>query len=315
MESSEYVADDESPETVSHPGAQRPARRYDVEAVGIAISVVEWGPEDAPPLLFAHGGFDFAETLNVFAPLLVTAGWRVVSWDHRGHGCSEWADLYSFEADLRDAAFVMDHVSPTPIPLVGHSKGGAVAMLLASAFPHRFTHLVNLDGMPSGGNMPDVAEHERTRMVSQEVAAWLDYRRSVADRLRKPGTIDELATRRGRMNTRMSHEWLRYLVTVGGRHDPDGWRWRIDPTLRMGGFGPWRPEWVMQRMPGLSMPFLAVLGSETEVMGWGTRPEDVLAHLPDDGRLEVIEGAGHFMHIEQPQAMADLIGEFVGAPR
>ena len=36
--------------------------------------MVEWGDPSAPPLLIAHGGFDFAETLNVFAPLLVAAG-------------------------------------------------------------------------------------------------------------------------------------------------------------------------------------------------------------------------------------------------
>ena len=31
------------------------------------------------------------------------------------------------------------------------------------------------------------------------------------------------------------------------------------------------------RMPGLSMPFLGVLGLEYEEMGWGTKPEDVAA--------------------------------------
>ena len=52
------------------------------------------------------------------------------------------------------------------------------------------------------------------------------------------------------MNPRLSHEWLRYLVSVGARHDDDGWRWKIDPALRLGGFGPWRPEWAMARLPG-----------------------------------------------------------------
>ena len=35
------------------------------------------------------------------------------------------------------------------------------------------------------------------------------------------------------------------------RHDDDGWRWKLDPSMRFGGFGPWRPEWSMLRMPGL----------------------------------------------------------------
>lgn len=302
-------------EVVHYPGAKRPDRRETLDAAGVAISKVEWGDPSAPPLLFAHGGFDFAETLNVFAPLLVAQGWRVVSWDHRGHGHSAWADLYSWEADLRDAATVLESIGPAPLPMLGHSKGGALTLQLAEAFPHRFTHLVNLDGLPSRRSMPDIAEHERTRMLAQELGAWLDHRRRVSDKQRRPGTIDELATRRGRMNTRLDHDWLRYLVTVGGRHDGDGWRWRIDPTLRMGGFGPWRPEWSMLRLPGLSMPFLAVLGLELEVMGWGTRPNDVLPYLPPGAHFEQLEGIGHFMHIEQPQLIADMVIDFIGAPR
>ena len=35
---------------------------------------------------------------------LADAGWRVVSWDLRGHGDSDHAHLYSWDADLRDAA-------------------------------------------------------------------------------------------------------------------------------------------------------------------------------------------------------------------
>lgn len=57
-------------------GARRPDRRRRVNSSGVNISVVEWGDADGPPLLMAHGGFDFAETLNGFAPLLADAGWR-----------------------------------------------------------------------------------------------------------------------------------------------------------------------------------------------------------------------------------------------
>lgn len=70
----------------------------------------------------------------------------------------------------------------------------------------------------------------------------------------------------------------------------------------------------MLRLPGLSMPFLAVLGLELEVMGWGTRPNDVLPYLPPGAHFEQLEGIGHFMHIEQPQLIADMVIDFVGAP-
>ena len=50
--------------------------------------------------------------------------------------------------------------------------------------------------------------------------------------------------------------------------------------MRFGGFGPFRPEWSLLRMPGLGMPFIGVLGLDVEEMSWGTRPEDVLPFLP-----------------------------------
>ena len=115
------------------------------------------------------------------------------------------------------------------------------------------------------------------------------------------------------MNPRLSRDWLRYIVTIGARHDDDGWRWKLDPSMRFGGFGPWRPEWSLMRLPGLSMPFLGVLGLEYEEMGWGTKPEDVVGYLPLGARFVPLEGTGHFVHIEQPEVVANLILELVAA--
>lgn len=301
----------ESPIVVEFPGARRPDRRRTVDAAGVALSVAEWGDESAPAMLVAHGGFDFAETLNVFAPMLADGGWRVVSWDQRGHGDSAWTHLYSWEADVRDAAAVLATLPPEPIPLVGHSKGGRMVMHLANLAPHRVSAVVNLDGLPSEGTMSDVADHERHRRLRDEMDAWLAHRRTLVDKQRRPGTLEELAERRGRMNPRMSIEWLRYLVSVGAVHTEDGWRWKLDPTMRFGGFGPWRPEWSMLRLPAIGVPVLGMLGVEVELMGWATRPEHVRPFLPPDGRLIAVEGVGHFVHIERPREVADEVLEFV----
>jgi pimeloyl-ACP methyl ester carboxylesterase len=259
----------------------------------------------------AHGGFDFAGTFDVFAPMLADAGYRCVSWDARGHGDSEHPVLYSWAADMRDALAVLDTVSTEPVAFLGHSKGGGVMLELADACPHRVSHLINLDGLPSRHNWPDVSDRERTRMVQGEVQGWLDHRRRAVDKQRRPGTLDELARRRGRMNPRLDIDWLRYLVTIGARRDDDGWRWKIDPVLRPGGFGPWRPEWSMNRVPGIGAPFLGVLGLELEVMGWGTEPDDVTPYLPPGATFVPLEGVGHFVHIEQPRIVADLVVEFL----
>lgn len=301
---------------LAFPGAEAPAREYHLDANGLRIAVHEWGDAQAPALLLVHGGMDFARTFDVFAPRLAAGGWRVVAWDHRGCGDSEHPDLYSWDADMRDALTVFDHVSAgRPVPVVAHSKGGALMTQLADAHPFRFSHLVNMDGIPYNRAVPDIAEHERTKMLTDEIHSWLDHRRRTATSQRKPGTIDELASRRQRMNPRLPHDWLRRLVTVGGYESDDGWRWKIDPSMRFGGFGPWRPEWTLLRLPGLPMPFLGILGSEQEEMAWGTPPEKVPPFLPLLGRCEVLADVGHFVHIEQPELVGDMVLDFIGAPR
>lgn len=294
-----------------YPGARRPDRRRVVDADGVALSVWEWGAESAPPLLLAHGGFDFAGTFDTLAPRLADAGHRVVSWDQRGHGDSAAAALYSWDADLRDALAVLDATTPGALPVVGHSKGGALMLQLADAMPHRVSHVANLDGLPSSRSWPDVPDRHRTRMLNGELAGWLDHRRAAATKVRRPGTVEELAERRGRMNPRMDPAWLRYLVPIGAFEEADGWRWKIDPAMRMGGFGPWRPEWSMARLPALAMPVLCILGLDIEVMGWGTLPDDVHANLPPQGRFVPLDGVGHFVHIERPDVVAGLILEHI----
>ena len=164
-----------------YPGAVAPARQYKIDVGGLGLAVHEWGDEAAQPLFLVHGGFDFSRTYDVFAPKLAAAGWRVVAWDQRGHGDSDHAPLYGWDADIRDAMAVMDAITQDPAPVIGHTKGGSLMIQLADAQPYRFSHLVNLDGLPSKRRVPDVAEHERTRMVASEISGWLDHRRRSAD--------------------------------------------------------------------------------------------------------------------------------------
>ena len=116
------------------------------------------------------------------------------------------------------------------------------------------------------------------------------------------------------MNPRLSIEWLRYLVTVGGREDADGWRWKIDPTMRFGGFGPWRPEWSMMRLPdiGDAGARRARDASPSHGVGHPARGRASRTCRPAAGSSQ-LEGAGHFVHIEQPDGVADLVLELLSA--
>ena len=105
------------------------------------------------------------------------------------------------------------------------------------------------------------------------------------------------------MNPRLAQEWLRYLVTVGGARGRRRLALEDRPDDALGGFGPWRPEWSMLRLPGLARAGArGARPEQPEVMGWGTSPEDVVPYLPPGARFEALEDVGHFVHIEQPRA-------------
>ena len=57
-----------------------------------------------------------------------------------------------------------------------------------------------------------------------------------------------------------------------------------------------------------------MLGAQLEAMGWGTEPEKVRPFLPSGGRLEILPDAGHFVHIEQPEHVAQLVLDHIGPP-
>ena len=66
---------------------------------------------------------------------------------------------------------------------------------------------------------------------------------------------------------------------------------------------------------GLGMPFLGILGGQQEPMGWGTVPSQIKHMLPTAGRLELVESAGHFVHIEEPDLVSEMVIDFLGGAR
>ncbi len=305
------AADPSALHFANYPLARAPDRQHTINSSGIKLAIHEWGDIDAPPLLLVHGAFDFARTFDVFAPLLADAGYRVVCYDQRGHGDSDHAALYSWVADERDMLAVADATSRAPMVAVGHSKGGSLLVHTIQALPHRFTRFVSIDGLPFRSPHPDSAMHERKSMTPDIITDWLDDRLGAAGRVRKPGPLEDLARRRARMNPRLSHEWLCYLVTKGAQHDAEGWRWKIDPALRPGGFGPFRSRWMTDRLPGFPVPMLALFGTVSEPMGWDAKPEKLAPYFPPSTQVEIMQDTGHFIHIERPRETAALIVDFL----
>jgi pimeloyl-ACP methyl ester carboxylesterase len=168
---------------------------------------------------------------------------------------------------------------------------------------------VNIDGF--GPPLPgEGSPREPERPLPEEFALFLDRQR--AQRAYRAATsLDELVERRQRANARLPAAWLRYFVFHGARRVGEGWTWKSDP--RVGdGFGPWKPEWIAPTLQRLRAPLLAVVGAEPDFYGPASdaQLDERLAYVRDAVRVRV-PGAGHFVHMEQPQACARVILDFL----
>lgn len=295
-----------------YPGAVPPERQHDLEYRGLRLHLSEWGDPAAPPVLLCHGLFDHGRGFDTLAPRLAQR-FRVVALDARGHGESSWADAYSWVTELGDIAAAIEFVG-APAHLVGHSRGGGQVTDLATMVPDLVRCVVNLDGFgppAEGASLPGGVPLDLE--APRRLQLFLDRRRRSGSRdgWRPYAGLEDLVERRRAQNPRLSSEWLRYFAYHGARRSEDGWRWKADPWVAQG-VGPWRPQWIGPLWKTLRAPLLAVVG--TEVDTWGPLPEPLLAerleHVTDLHRATV-SGAGHFVHMEQPDETADLLLGFL----
>ena len=94
---------------------------------------------------FLHAtGFHALVWLEVIANLPPTAG--VLALDAAGHGCSDVPnDHASWQQVAHDAQLVMQRIQWQHAVVIGHSMGGAAAMMLAAQYPDSVSRLVLLD--------------------------------------------------------------------------------------------------------------------------------------------------------------------------
>jgi lipase len=84
----------------------------------------------------------------------------VAAPDLLGHGRSSWAAPWTIDANVAALAALLEVSADGPVPVAGHSFGGAVALHLAAARPDLVAALVLLDpaiGL-NGGWMGEIAE-------------------------------------------------------------------------------------------------------------------------------------------------------------
>lgn len=87
------------------------------------------GPDDVPAVILAHGGGQTRHSWSGAMRRLIDEGYRVINFDARGHGESDWAPdgHYTLQAQASDLAMLAS-TTAGPVALVGASMGGASSL-------------------------------------------------------------------------------------------------------------------------------------------------------------------------------------------
>ena len=282
------------------------SQRHFVPIRGLRHHVRIWGEQGAPILVLLHGGRDAAVTFQFLVDAL-RGRWHVVAPDWRGHGETEWAPQgYWFQDYLADLDALLDRFSPDrPVRLVGHSLGGNVACVYAGVRPERVSHLVSLDGFGIPDGSPDQAP-ERLRV-------WLDSWISPL-RSRSYPTVADLAHRLRQAKPKLDAERALFLAENLSRTNPDGTlTWSFDPRHRapfptVHRFAEWAACFKRVTAPvlwvGSGHVFPPALAGEPGGLEERLR-------LFAQARFVRIDGTGHNLHHDAPEAVAAVIETFL----
>lgn len=278
---------------------------------GLQYHIRHWGNEDAPTLFMLHGWMDTSASFQFVVDCLKNE-WHVIAPDWRGFGLSASTgnDTYWFPDYLGDLDRILNHFSPgAPVNLLGHSMGGNVACLYAGVRPARIKKLVNLEGF----GMPLT----RPEQAPLRYAKWLDDIQAEPD-LRSYATLADVARRLQKTNPRLTDERAAFLANHWARQNAEG-RWDIlgDPVHKLASPLLYHVEEAMACWSQIAAPVLWVEAVETDIWRWLGPKENVRdeidrrIHFIPDVKTAMVNDAGHMLHHDQPEILAQMIEQFL----
>lgn len=208
---------------------------------------------------------------------------RVIRFDQRNAGQTLADGEFTLNDTAADAAKLLAHLDCERVIAIGHAWGGRAAQVFARDYPHLLEKLVICG---NGGQLPGTFNPETVKTLRQA--------RRDEDRQTWEACMEELYCAAGfRQRDPATFNELADII----------WQWPAS-----------RARWNMKVSPspsywGMSqVPTLLVYGDQDK---YGTleNARDLLGRL-DDGQLEVIPDAGHFVVREQESAVAELLGRF-----
>ena len=252
--------------------------KIDRDGVGIYYEVHGSGPT----LLLTHG---YSSTSAMWQGQIaaLSKNHRLVLWDMRGHGRSDYPDdpaAYSEALTVADMAALLDEVGAGSAIVGGLSLGGYMSLAFYRAHPERVRALLIIDTGP--GFKKDEARD-----------AWNKRAHETGDRFEREG----LAVLKSASPERSS---------VSHR-DASGLARAARGMLTQ------RDARVIELLPNIKVPSLIVVGADDAPF---LAASDYMAAKISAAKKVVIPAAGHAVNIDQPQAFIDAVLPFLdGLPR
>ncbi len=276
---------------------------------GLRHRLTWWGERSATPVVLLHGWMDTSETWQFLVDALPRE-WSCVAPDWRGFGGTEWpTDGYWFADYIADLDALLDLACPAaPARLVAHSMGGNVASMYAGIRPQRVQWLANLEGIGLKRSSPEDAP---ARYVE-----WLDQLKQPVQS-RRYASIESVVNFLLTRHPGMTRERAVFMARAWTRPDGpgEGVTMAFDPRHRNVSAMLFRREEAEACWRRIEAPVLLFLGERS----------DILPRISPDGdaeyfhslyrnlRIVHMRGAGHMMHLEDPDTVARHIAEFAAS--
>ncbi len=295
--------------------ARHPAKSVFAPIRGLNYHLLEWGQPQAgqPTLFMVHGWMDVADSFQFMVDAMGQPR-HILAPDWRGYGLTQVdTDNFWFPDYLADLDALLDHfAAEQQVDLLGHSMGGNVAMMYAGVRPERIRKLINLEGFGMAPTRPSQAP--------KRYAQWLDelrqYRRGEMG-LKPYDSVDAVAERLRKNNPRLDADKAAWLAQRWARQNDQG-QWIIQghPAHKIINANLYRVDEVQEIFARISAPTLSVVASDDSLGQWwkGSYTLEMfherMKAVPQLTHAR-IEDAGHMLHHDQPEALAELVEDFL----